>query len=138
MSFAWNSSAPRGYFAAFVRGSGGWANAYRPVNGYGIEMSSDGSSVLLQRVVNGTRTVLNTTDAQPTGSGAIMVRLEAIGNVVRYRMWRAGEAEPAGWAASVTDSAIKDAGKVHLTLIRSSNSLEAKHVDVRSLTLTGP
>ena len=47
-SYQWSGTGRTAFFNVFARGSGGWANAYRPWNGYGIELSSNSSSVAVR------------------------------------------------------------------------------------------
>ncbi|MET0579119.1 MAG: CotH kinase family protein, partial [Ilumatobacteraceae bacterium] len=63
LSYQWSSTAGGQYLDVYTRGSGGWFNPYRPRTGYGLELSSNSTSVALRRVVNGTATTLSTVAA---------------------------------------------------------------------------
>ena len=136
LSYRWNGGNRRAYFSVFARGSGGWANVYRPANGYGLEFSSDSATVTIKRSVNGAVTNLaTTTGVQQVGTAKQWVRLRVKGTTIQYRTWLDGAAEPATWRATVTDSTVVSPGQAYLSLVRSSNSSEAKYVDIDDLQL---
>ena len=133
-SYRWNSGNRRAYFSAFTRGSGGWTNPYRPVNGYGLEFSSDSSTVTIKRDVNGAVTNLaSTSGAQQVGSAKQWVRLRVKGTTIQYRTWVDGTTEPTTWRATVTDSTVTAPGQTYLSLVRSGSSTEVKYVDIDDL-----
>ena len=51
LSYAWSSTAARAYLDVWLRGSGGWANSYRPANGYGVEMSSSSGTLSILKAM---------------------------------------------------------------------------------------
>jgi hypothetical protein len=55
-SFQWSSTSAISYLNVYLRGSGGCANAYRPRNGYGLELTSNTGTVQVRKSVNGTLT----------------------------------------------------------------------------------
>ena len=59
VSYKWSSTAAGEYVSFFLRGSGGWQNAYRPRTGYGIQLASNSATVTVQKNVNGTTTNLH-------------------------------------------------------------------------------
>lgn len=135
-SFQWDSAAEGSYFNAYLRGSGGWANAYRPRNGVGVELAPFTSSVTLKRVVNGTMTTLATTPAQRVGAGKQWLRLQAVGGQVRYRIWADGTAEPVTWTVSTSIGASVPAGQLHLSLVRAGAATTARSISVDGVTLS--
>lgn len=136
-SYRWSSTAPTGYFSVFLRGSGGWQNAYRPTNGYGLEFTANSGTVALKRNVNGTSTTLNSAaNAQQVTTAKQWVRLRVVGSTIQYKTWVDGQAEPAAWRVSLTDTGITSAGQAYLSLVRSSsNTGGAKNVTIDDLTL---
>jgi hypothetical protein len=127
-SYRWNSGAAAAYLSVFTRGDGGWLNAYRPRNGYGIEIASHLRAVPLLRMVNGVTTSIGTSQAVEPGGGVNRVRLSVQGTTIRYRIWPDGQPEPTTWAVTATDGSVTSGGQVHLSLVRSSSSVEAKSV----------
>jgi hypothetical protein len=135
-SYRWNSGTRRAYFSVFARGSGGWANVYRPMNGYGLEMSSDSTTITVKRSLNGTVSNLATASgARQAGTAKQWVRLRVKGSTIQFRTWVDGAAEPSTWRTTVTDTGVTAPGRAHLSLVRSSNSTEAKFVDIDDLQL---
>jgi len=135
-SYRWNAGTPVSYLSIFVRGSGGWRNSYRPTNGYGLELASNSSSVTLWKTVAGTNTSLGTASgAQQVGSGRQWVRLRVSGSTVQYKTWPDGQAEPATWRATVTDTSVTAAGQLFVSLNRGSSNTGAKSVQLDDLAV---
>ena len=135
-SYRWNAGTPVSYLSIFVRGSGGWRNSYRPTTGYGLELASNSSSVTLWKTVAGTNTSLGTASgAQQVGSGRQWVRLRVSGSTVQYKIWPDGQAEPATWRATVTDTSVTAAGQLFVSLNRGSSNTGAKSVQLDDLTV---
>ena len=136
LSYRWNSGSRRAYFSIFMRSSGGWANAYRPTNGYGLELTSDSGTVAVMRSLNGVSSILaNATGGQQVGTSKQWVRLRVKGSTIQVRTWADGTPEPTTWRVTVTDTAITAPGRANLSLVRSSSSIEAKYVDIDDLQL---
>jgi hypothetical protein len=136
MSFAWSSTAAKAYAEVFVRGTGGWQNPYRPVNGYGIELANTSTSVLLLKTVNGTTTTLQTVSAQQVTTGKQWLRLRVSGSTVQFKVWPDGQSEPTGWNATATDTSVAAAGQLFIANVRSSTDVGAKAISLDNLTLS--
>jgi chitodextrinase len=135
-SYRWGSSTNGAYLNIYLRGSGGWQNAYRPRTGYGIELSSNSSTIALRRNVNGTTTTLvSTSGAQQVGTAVQRVRIQVAGSTVRYRTWLASQAEPTTWRATVTDTAVTADGQVFVSLVKGSGSPTARTVQLDDLVV---
>ncbi|HET7900724.1 MAG TPA: lamin tail domain-containing protein [Candidatus Nanopelagicales bacterium] len=132
-SYVWSSRTASAYFSVYVRGSGGWQNAYRPRNGYGLEFASNSSTVAVKRNVNGTTTTIATASAQPTGTGKRWVRLRVSGSTIQFRTWADGTAEPATWSSTATDTGVTASGQLYLSLVRGSTDVGAKTVSLDDL-----
>jgi PKD repeat protein len=138
-SYQWNSSAPRAYFNVYLRGRGGWQNSYRPLNGYGVAIQNDSSTVTLARNVGGTVTTLRSVSGgQQVGTARQWVRFRVSGSQIQVRLWADGQLEPATWNATVTDSMVSVAGQVFLSLNRSSSNSVAKAITLDDLVLSAP
>ena len=136
VSYRWNAGTPVSYLSIFVRGSGGWRNSYRPTNGYGLELASNSSSVTLWKTVAGTNTSLGTASgAQQVGTGRQWLRLRVSGSTVQYKIWPDGQAEPATWRATVTDTSVTAAGQLFVSLNRGSSNTGAKSVQLDDLAV---
>lgn len=136
-SYQWSSNGPGNYFNIWTRGSGGWQNAYRPRNGYGIEISGSGGSVKVMRNVGGTLTTLATVSgaASPT-TAKQWIRLRNAGDVIEFKIWADGTPEPATWTYSTTDSAVTAPGQFHLSVTRGGSNVGTKAVTIDDLTVT--
>jgi hypothetical protein len=135
-SYTWNSTAAGAYFSAYVRGSGGWANGYRPRNGYGVQITPNSGTVLLDKNVNNTRTTLQSVGgAQPVSTAKHWLRLRVTGSTVQFRIWLDGNPEPSTWAATVTDTGVTANGQTFLSLNRGSNNVGVRFVGLDDLVL---
>lgn len=135
-SYAWPSNTARFYTDVFLRGSGGWRNAYRPVSGYGIEVQSDSRTVSLIKTVNGTTTTLQSVSkAQQLTTGKQWLCLWVSGSTVQFKIWPNGQSEPAGWAATATDTSVTTAGQLFVSDVRSSSNVGAKAISLDDLSL---
>lgn len=105
--------------AVFLRASG-FAETGRPENCYYVANGNSAGissqyDLTLCKVVAGSQTVLSSASSVITSSIDhrdlfLFIRLQALGNTVRARMWREGAAEPTSWQVSVTDTSITGAG----------------------------
>ncbi len=64
----------------------------------------DGASLILQKRVNGTTTVLAHVPFVAAGATAYTIHFRTVGTTLSANIWKAGAAEPAGWMATATDS----------------------------------
>ena len=135
-SYRWSATGAGGYFSVNLRGSGGWLNGYRPSSGYGIQFASGSTTVAVTKAVNGTTTNLATvTDAGQVTTAKQWVRLRVSGSTIQYRRWLDGQAEPATWTTTSTDSAVTTAGQLFFSLARSSSATAAKSVFIDDVSL---
>ncbi len=138
-SYGWSSSWAAAYASVYLRGSGGWQNAYRPWNGYGVQVANDSSTVQVQRTVGGVMTPLvSLTGAQPVGTGRMRVRFGAQATTLRLKLWPEGSAEPSAWTWIGTDPAVSSPGRLHLSLARSSRNSGTKEFTLDDLTWAAP
>jgi large repetitive protein len=135
-SFQWSSNTAVSYLSVFTRGSGGWQNAYRPKNGYGVELQSNSGTVVLQKDVNGTLTNLATvTGAQQVSTAKQWLRLRASGSTIQFKIWTDGTSEPVTWTATSTDTSITAPGQQFLSLNRGGTNVGSKSVSLDDLTV---
>lgn len=135
-SYQWSSTAAKGYFSVNLRGSGGWANGYRPRNGYGLELSSNSANVTVIRAVNGASTDLATVaNGQQVTTAKQWLRFRVSGSTIQFRRWLDGQAEPATWTSTLTDTQVTAAGQLHLSLARSSSNAGVKNVSIDDLSV---
>lgn len=138
-SYAWNSTNTPSYASVFLRGSGGWANPYRPLHGYGVQISPSSGTVEVQRTTSGTVTTLAAVaGAQKVGTARQRVRFVVAGSTLRLKIWPEGSTEPSTWTWSGTDTAVTTAGRLHLSLVRSSRNVGAKSFTLDDLVLARP
>ncbi|RKS77929.1 concanavalin A-like lectin/glucanase superfamily protein [Motilibacter peucedani] len=135
LSYRWSSTGATGYLDVYVRGSGGWQNAYRPLTGYGIEVASNSTTVSLSRNVNGVRTTLSTVNAQSVTTARQWLRIRVTGSTVQYRIWPDGSPEPAAWSSTVTDTAVTAPGQLFVSADRGSQSTTSRSVTLDDLVV---
>jgi streptogramin lyase len=64
----------------------------------------DGASLVLQKKVNGTTTVLSTAAFAATAATAYTIHFRVVGTTLSANVWKAGTTEPTGWMVAATDS----------------------------------
>ncbi|MFN8019667.1 MAG: hypothetical protein U0P45_16320 [Acidimicrobiales bacterium] len=139
LSYQWSSTSAAATFNLYVRGSGGWLNAYRPRTGYGIEVASNSGTAYLRKVVNGTTTtVLTVTGAQPITTGKRWVRVRVVGSTVQFKVWADGQAQPAAWAGSITDAGVAGSGTIFTSIVRNGANVGAKAVRIDDVRIDAP
>jgi hypothetical protein len=135
-SYRFSSTAAGSYFSVYVRGSGGWQNGYRPLNGYGLQITPNSGTITLEKNVAGTRTTIqNVSGAQAVSGAKHWLRLRVTGTTVQFRTWLDGTSEPSTWAATVTDSSVSGNGQVFVSLNRAGSNVGAKFVALDDLVL---
>jgi chitodextrinase len=138
-SYQWNATGPSAYFSVNLRGSGGWLNAYRPRNGYGIELSSGSATATIYRASNGVTTSLaSVPGAQPLTTARQWIRVRVVGSTIQFKRWLDGQSEPAAWTATVTDTTVTAPGQLFLALSRSGSNVGSKGVSIDDLTVVNP
>jgi len=136
-SFQWSSNTAVSYLSVFLRGSGGWQNAYRPKNGYGLQLQSNSGTVSVMKDVNGTATVLqNVAGGQQVSTGKQWLRLRVAGAQLQFKIWADGSPEPAAWAASLTDTDVTAAGQLFLANVRGTSNVGDKAVNLDDLSIS--
>lgn len=137
LSYRFGSTGSIGYFNVYLRGSGGWANSYRPRNGYGLEFRSNSTSVTVRKVSGGTSASLRSVSgANAVTTARQWLRLRVVGSTIQFRTWLDGDAEPATWSSTDTDTDVTADGTPYLSYVRGGSNTGARHVEVDDLTLT--
>ncbi len=135
-SYRWTTTGAKGYFSVYLRGSGGWANAYRPRNAYGLEFSSNSTTVTVIKSVNGAETdMASVTAAGQVTTAKQWLRLRVVGTTIQFKRWLDTQTEPTAWSGTYTDTSVTTAGQLFLSLARSSSSTAARAVLIDDLTL---
>jgi hypothetical protein len=136
-SYRWSATGASAYFSVNLRGSGGWANAYRPRSGYGVEFSSSSNTATVTKAVNGTTTDLaNVSSSGQVTTAKQWVRMRVSGSTIQFKRWLDGQAEPTAWTRTVTDTSVTAAGQLFLSLARSSSNSGVKAVSIDDLTFS--
>jgi hypothetical protein len=63
------------------------------------------------------------------------VRLRVSGSTIELKTWRDGQAEPAAWTTTLTDSSVTAAGQLYVSLVRSAANSGVKSVALDDLQL---
>ena len=136
-SFQWSSNSAASYLNVFLRGSGGWQNAYRPKNGYGIQLQSNSGTVSVMKNVNGTVTTLqNVAGGQQVSTGKQWLRLRVVGSTIQFKIWSDGTAEPTSWTSTLTDSAVTATGQLFLSQVRAASNVGDRAVTFDDLSVS--
>ena len=136
-SYQWDSVTAGGYLSVFLRGSGGWQNAYRPKNGFGMQFASSSSTAVIQKNVNSVSTNLaSVAGGQAVTTAKQWLRLRVSGTTIQFRTWRDGTTEPSAWAGSVTDPSVIPAGQLFVSIVSGAANSVAKSVSLDDLTLS--
>ncbi|HST46793.1 fibrinogen-like YCDxxxxGGGW domain-containing protein [Jatrophihabitans sp.] len=135
-SFSWSSNTALSYFNVYLRGSGGWQNAYRPKNGYGLQLQSNTGTVVIQKNVNSvTSTVQSVAGGQALTTAKQWLRLRVSGSTIQFKIWTDGTAEPTTWKATATDTDVTAAGQLFLSVVRGGTNVGAKSVSLDDLAV---
>jgi chitodextrinase len=135
-SYTWSSNTALSYLSVYLRGSGGWQNAYRPKNGYGLQLQSNSGTVTVQKNVNGVTTNLQSaTGGQAVTTAKQWLRLRVVGSTIQFKIWTDGAAEPTTWKATATDTEVTAAGQVFLSVVRGATNVGAKSVSFDDLAI---
>ncbi|MCU1372240.1 MAG: metallophosphoesterase, partial [Ilumatobacteraceae bacterium] len=112
-SYRWSSTAAAAYLNVYARGSGGWANAYRPRDGYGLELTSNSGAVAVRRVSGGTATTLRSVGGgQAVTTAKQWLALRVVGATIQFKTWVDGAVEPAAWTATEGDATVTAPGQL--------------------------
>jgi trimeric autotransporter adhesin len=135
-SYTWSSNTALSYLSVYLRGSGGWQNAYRPKNGYGLQLQSNSATVTVQKNVNSvTSTVQSVTGGQAVTTAKQWLRLRVAGSTIQFKIWTDGTAEPTTWKSSATDTDVTAAGQLFLSVVRGGTNVGAKAVSFDDLAV---
>jgi hypothetical protein len=138
-SYRWGQTSGLAYLNVWLRGSGGWQNAYRPASGYGLQLVSSSGAVVVSKNVGG---VTSTLRSEPAGSRVSTakqwLRFRVVGQQVMFRTWSDGQPEPAAWTWSGTDSSVSAPGQLFVSVVRSSTNTGVKNVTLDDLVLSRP
>lgn len=135
-SYRFNATSAIAYLNVYARGSGGWQNGFRPNNGYGIELRPNAAGITVARNSNGTTTTLaSVANGRQVSTAKQWLRLRVVGSTIQFKSWVDGQAEPAAWTATVTDTTVTAAGQQYLSLARSSTNVGAKNVQIDDLQI---
>jgi hypothetical protein len=135
-SYRWSATGSSAYFTVNLRGSGGWLNAYRPRNGYGVEFSSSSTTVTVNKSVNGVSSdVRSISGAQPLSTNKRWVRLRVSGSTIQLKTWLDGQVEPTAWTSTNTDTTVSAPGQLFFSLARGSTNTGTKTVLIDDLTV---
>jgi hypothetical protein len=135
-SFSWSSNSVLSYLSIYLRGSGGWQNAYRPKSGYGIQLQSNSATVTVQKNVNG---ILSTIQSVPGGQAVTTakqwLRLRVSGSTIQFKIWTDGAPEPTSWTSTNTDASVTAPGQLFVSLVRAASNIDAKSVSFDDLVI---
>ena len=136
-SYQWSGTGPSAYLNVYSRGSGGWANAYRPRSGYGIELASTTAAVVVRRATGGAvSTVRTVASGQAVTAQKQWLALRVVGSAIQFKTWVDGAAEPASWTSTDTDAGVTAPGQLFVSVVRGSTNAGAKAVTIDDLTVT--
>ena len=65
-----------------------------------------GTSLVIQKSVNGTSTTLKTVSFAATAGTSYTIDFKIVGTTLSAKVWKTGTSQPSGWMATVTDSSL--------------------------------
>jgi streptogramin lyase len=68
--------------------------------------SINGTGLMIQRMVNGTLTVLSNTAFTATAGASYTLRFRVVGSTLSAKVWQTANTEPANWMISIADSSL--------------------------------
>lgn len=134
------SNLEQGYWGSYIRASnewteGGWLD---PTEGYYLEIFNDGRW-WLGRAGEDYFDECNSASSECalnlSSSETHMIRFQAIGDTIRFKLWFKGDPEPEEWYASQVDPD-KPLGPGHITLGTSGSSSGGRVFDFDNITAT--
>ncbi|MGN6693542.1 MAG: hypothetical protein ACTHN0_05140, partial [Aquihabitans sp.] len=135
-SYRWSGTGPSAYLNVYTRGSGGWSNAYRPRDGYGLELASNSTAVAVRRVSAGAVTTLRTVaTGQAVTTQKQWMALRVVGGTIQFKTWVDGSPEPAAYTSTDADAAVTAPGQLFVSLVRGGSNVGAKNVVIDDLTV---
>jgi len=135
-SFSWSSNTALSYLSVYLRGSGGWQNAYRPKNGYGLQLQSNSGTVTVQKNVSAiTSTVQSVAGGQSLTTAKQWLRLRVSGSTIQFKIWTDGSTEPTVWKSTNTDTGVSAAGQLFISSNRGSSNIGSKAVSFDDLSI---
>ncbi|MCU1370043.1 MAG: LamG domain protein jellyroll fold domain protein [Ilumatobacteraceae bacterium] len=136
-SYRWSSTTAAAYLNVYSRGSGGWANAYRPRSGYGVELASNSPAVSVRRVSGGSAATLRTVGAgQAVTTAKQWLALRVVGTTIQFKTWVDGRPEPAAWTSTDVDAGATAPGQLFVSLVRAGPSAGANAVTIDDLRIS--
>lgn len=135
-SYRWSGTGPVAYLNVYSRGSGGWANAYRPREGYGVELASNSSAVVVRRASGGTVSTVRTLGAgQAVTTQKQWMALRVVGGTIQFKTWLDGAPEPVAFTSTDADPTVKAPGHLFVSVVRGGSNRGAKSVTIDDLTV---
>ncbi len=83
----------------------------------------DGTSLIIQKKVQGTTTILGTKAFAATAGTSYTLRFSVIGTTLSTKVWQTGTTEPTNWMITVTDSSIQS-GYCGLRMLDANGAVE--------------
>lgn len=120
-----------------VRGDGVWDSNNFAVqnNGYRVQLNPQGNVIQIIKCTAGTDSIIASVGLTDTTVKRVL-RIQATGTTIRYRMWLATDPEPGTWDSSVTD-ATHATGKISLGQVNGP-AATARTADFDNLIVTAP
>jgi hypothetical protein len=137
-SYQWSGTGAAAVLNVYSRGSGGWANAYRPRAGYGLELTSDSRAIAVRKVTGGTvSTLRSVATGQAVSTQKQWLALRIVGSTIQFKTWLDGAAEPSAWTSTDTDAGVAGPGQLFVSLVRAGRNVGTKSVAIDDLTVSG-
>jgi hypothetical protein len=139
LSFRFPSTAARGYFYVFSRGSGNWSAGGYPTASYFLQILNDDGTLQLWKTVGGTTTRLAIVSGVSSVTTAKQwVRFRVQGSTLTSKIWTDGATEPTGWELTSTDTAVTTPGVLQLRWARAGNATASRDVLIDDIQVTPP
>ena len=100
--------------------------------------SRDSNQLKYARIIADNHTIVLNPAASMAADTWYWMRVQAIGNQVRARLWADGSAEPASWLINTTDTTFQTASNLGLTLYNHTTNADWDDITVRRLVAAEP
>jgi hypothetical protein len=102
-----------------------------------LELASNSTTVTVRKVVNGAvSSVRSVGGANVVSTAKQWVRLRVVGSTIQFKHWVDGQAEPATWTSTDTDSQVVAPGQVFVSYNRGGSNTGTRFVAIDDLVIT--
>jgi hypothetical protein len=92
----------------------------------------DGSSLIIQKKINGTATILTTVPFAASAGTSYSIHFRVVGSTLTASAWAASGSEPSGWMATASDSSLSS-GQCGIRVLTQANTVKITSFQANAL-----